>query len=104
MSNTQSNKTKVAPLVDVYESGEEFRLVADLPGVGDDELELSVDKKTLTIASAREGRGWEFGRDFRLPDEVDVERVEASLNAGVLTVTIPKAAKARVRKISVKTA
>jgi len=102
----------MTPAVDIFESDEGLTLVADLPGVGKDGLSLGIDSGVLTV----EGRPkraeksdvlWsEFGaagyyRRFQLPDNLDLEKIEANLRNGVLTLQVPKAAAARPRKIEV---
>jgi HSP20 family protein len=91
-------------------------LKADLPGVAEDKLDVSVDKSILTVTGAREAeerkedenysiyerRFGTFTRSFELPATADGERVDAKLEAGVLTLTIGKKAEAKPRKISIK--
>jgi len=106
-----------SPLADVYEDESEIVLVADVPGVTSDGVNIEVDRGVLTI----EGRaafdvppekytrtyvGFEPGtyfRAFALSDEIDREKITASVADGVLTVHMPKAPSARTRKIEVKT-
>jgi len=89
----------VHPLVDVYEGEADFKLVADLPGVAKDQLELTVDNGQLTIVGHSDKL--EYRRSFDLGDDVDVEAIEAKLEHGVLELTLPKRAEAKVRKIRV---
>ena len=100
---TQANETRkdhVTPLVDVFESGDAFRLVADLPGVPDEALDISIDKRVLTLSTDRAESSWEYHRQFQLSDDVDLDGITASLNAGVLTVELPKGKQSRVRKVA----
>jgi HSP20 family molecular chaperone IbpA len=102
----------LTPAVDIFESEAALTLVADLPGVPKDRLSLGIDKGVLTIEAlaptlADEGALFrEFGttgyyRRFQLPDTLEFDKVAADLKDGVLTVRMPKAAKARPRKIEV---
>jgi HSP20 family molecular chaperone IbpA len=102
----------LTPAVDIFENEAALTLVADLPGVPKDRLNLGIDKGVLTIEAlaptvAAEGTLFrEFGatgyyRRFQLPDTLEFDKVAADLKDGVLTVRMPKAAKARPRKIEV---
>jgi HSP20 family protein len=106
------------PAVDVRETREALLLRADLPGVEEKDLELSVEGNALTIEgrvteTAPEGRApaWresaagDWRRRFVLSlDALDTENIRASLKDGVLEVVIPKADQARKRRISVQAA
>ena len=103
----------LAPPVDIFENEHEYRVLADLPGVRKDDVTLDLDKGELTLfakrglprsgealaAGRREG---DYRRVFRIPDEVDVTKVEASFEGGVLEVRLPKADRIRPRRITVK--
>ena len=104
------------PPIDIYESDEGLVLHADLPGVAIDTLELQVQDNRLTLfgrvrSQVPEGaevrhKEYEIGdflRSFILSDEVDHERISATLNHGVLKVVLPKVAKAVPRRIQVQT-
>lgn len=102
----------LTPAVDIYEGDDKLTLVADLPGVPKDRLNLGIDKGVLTIEalapSANEDSGIyrEFGttgyyRRFQLPDSLEFDQVSAELKDGVLRLVMPKAAAARPRKIEV---
>ena len=104
-----------APPVDIYETAAGFVLAADLPGVSPDGLEVSVTHNVLTIkgrASRQlpgKARYQEFQpapvfRRFRLGSALDTDRVDASLNNGVLRLRIPKAKAAVARQIDIKVA
>lgn len=71
--------------VSVYEEGDTLRLVADLPGVDKDGVDLQCDGSTLTIAAEAEQR--RFDERVRLPVRVDEHSASASFNNGVLEVT-----------------
>lgn len=104
------------PPIDIFETNEGLVLVADLPGVVPETLELQVQDNKLTLY----GRvSWpippearlihqEFGvghflRSFILSDEVDHDRISAKLTQGVLEVVLPRAAKPKARRIQVAT-
>ncbi|MFB6102925.1 MAG: Hsp20/alpha crystallin family protein [Haloplanus sp.] len=72
--------------VNVYEESDQVRLVADLPGVDKDAIELQCDGKTLTISAASPHR--EYDERIRLPTRVDEHSASATFNNGVLEVTI----------------
>jgi HSP20 family molecular chaperone IbpA len=105
------------PEADIYETGKDIRVFADLPGVSEKSLDIRVEKNILTIAGMMDsepkseeslvmgeyGTG-RFERQFILTNEVDTSRIEATLTDGVLSLVLPKAEKALPRKITVKTA
>jgi HSP20 family protein len=95
----QVNKTVVHPLVDVFENENEFLLVADLPGMTRDALQITANGNQLELAG--ETDSLDYRRSFALGDDVDLETIEAKLEYGELRVHLPKRAQARVRKISV---
>lgn len=103
------------PRATLEDTGAALIVRAELPGVEDSALELSAEEATLTIKGERkdtppegysvhrkERGAFRFSRSFALPAKVDVERVQAVLKHGVLTVTLPKAKEAQPRQISVK--
>lgn len=106
------------PRVDLYGSrGGDVVVVADLPGVRQEDVEITVDENILTIAAtvdqrAPEGyrriRGPEptrcYRRTFTLADVVDREGIQATMRDGTLRLTVPKLSAARPRKIPVQAA
>ncbi|MFB6135256.1 MAG: Hsp20/alpha crystallin family protein [Halobacteriaceae archaeon] len=74
--------------VDVYETDEELRVVADIPGVEKDDLTLKCDGEVLTISAATNHR--EFDERLRLPSAVDENSASATFNNGVLEVTLDR--------------
>ena len=106
---------RCVPPINLYDAGEKYILTAQLPGIGPDEVDLSITGETLTMRGDRkrpEGVSEEsyrrqerqFGRWTRtvtLPDRVDGSKVSAAFADGVLTVTLPKAEEAKPRQISV---
>ncbi|HEV7266452.1 MAG TPA: Hsp20/alpha crystallin family protein [Falsiroseomonas sp.] len=108
------------PAIDVVEAEKEFRIKAELPGMDPANVELSISDDVLTIKGEKkdereektenyhrsERRFGSFRRSFQLPRGVDRDRIEASFDKGVLTVTLPKTAGATVqqRRIDIKQA
>jgi HSP20 family protein len=74
--------------VDVYDEGEELRLVADLPGVRKEAVELKCDGEILTVTATGDRR--EYDERIRLPARVDEHSATASFNNGILQVTLDK--------------
>jgi len=102
------------PAVNVWEDGDQLFAEAELPGVKNEDVDVSVVGNELTIHGRRpeatgetasfhrrERGAGDFSRTLRLPYEVDAAGVEATLRDGVLLVKLPKAASARPRKIQV---
>lgn len=107
-------RTLFNPPIDIFETSEGLVLVADLPGVTADSLELQVQDNRLTLLARvaptvppearlvhKEYDEGDFLRSFILSDTVDHERITARLNHGVLEVVLPKAERAAPRKIEV---
>jgi HSP20 family molecular chaperone IbpA len=106
----------VAPRVDVYETPDELVLIADLPGVTQENLKIDVADDRLTIhgsrASAsqqaaqkglmRELAPFDYNRVFTLPDGIDRDKIVAALKEGVLTLKLPKSAAIKPRRIEIK--
>ena len=118
--SNENNDAKLAlrqnyatPAVDIYEQDGGLSLIADMPGVTNKQLRVDIDKGILTIEGNVEvdlkGNNLfsEFTpsgyyRQFRLPEHLDVDKVDAQLHSGVLTLKLPKAAKAMPKRIEVK--
>jgi HSP20 family protein len=109
--NTRENDSSSAtaawvPPVDIHEYANRFELYVDLPGIDPAEVELTLGGGVLTLSGDRREQvvtksGGTFHRRFVLPDTVDGEKVNATGKNGVLTVTIPKQAKAMPRRIQI---
>ena len=89
-------KSWVRPRVDVLESDAEILLLADVPGVAREALDVRFDDGELTLA------GGDYRRAFAMPDGVDPEKIEAEYANGVLAVHVPKASAKRARRIDVR--
>ena len=110
---TRSNTRYVAPPVDILETDEGLTLIADVPGLDEESLEISVDQGVLTIeGKALFGGGdliWReyvmdgYWRQFQLPDTFDADKARAEVTHGVLTLHLPKAEAAKPRKIAIET-
>ncbi|MBF0540666.1 MAG: Hsp20/alpha crystallin family protein [Nitrospirae bacterium] len=121
MSETTKDVTEskyiYSPKVDIYEKDEEIILTAEIPGVSEGDVDITVEGDVLTLyAKAQEDtiEGYtktycEYGvgdykRAFKLTDIVDRDQIGATLKNGILTIILHKAAKAKPQKIEVKIA
>lgn len=92
----------MVPRVDIYESATGIRLLADVPGARDDDIQLQVEDDALVLEARATSLGnvlWR--RSFALPRDVDRDKVAASLAAGVLTVDLPRKTEAHPRRIAI---
>jgi HSP20 family protein len=121
VQQTDSSSSATAtwvPAVDIHEYTDRFELYVDVPGVDPNSVDLTLEEGILTLSGARlpkssaNGEGepqyrrtersqGQFYRRFVLPDTVDSDKVNATGKDGVLTVTIPKQAKAMPRRIQI---
>ncbi|MDL2338135.1 MAG: Hsp20/alpha crystallin family protein [Pseudomonadota bacterium] len=121
MSNTKQTSIPAAstpylvPRVDVIEDSTGITLLADLPGVTKDGLDIKVDGPTLSLEGAvaldtpqaldavfAEVRASRYRRSFTLSNELDTSAIDAQLKDGVLRLRIPKVAEAQPRRIEVR--
>ena len=108
---TRKNDQYISPSVDIFETDEGLTLIADMPGLDDDSLDVTIDQGVLTLqGNAPAGSGdyhtREFAmagywRQFLLSDIFDAEKAEATIRQGVMTLKIPKAEKAKPKRIEV---
>ena len=113
----QVGEDTFAPLVDIYEAQDGATVLAvEVPGATSDSVDIRVEKGVLTICAdggrvepegnyRRTYAGFVTGQYFRafaLSDEIDRDKIEASLVDGVLTVRLPRAAAVKTRKIEIK--
>lgn len=113
--STGSEFADWSPAVDISEDDDEYTITADLPEVKKEEVKVTLDGGLLTIRGEREhteetkkrkfhrversyGR---YVRSFRLPEEIEGEKVDAEFHDGVLTVHLPKGARTKPREIEV---
>lgn len=100
--------------LDAYQSGDEFVVHFDLPGVDPDGVDLSVERNVLTVRAERTGPDVKaddvlvaerphgvFSRQLFLGESLDLEKISADYDAGVLTLRIPVAAQAKPRRIEI---
>jgi HSP20 family protein len=104
------------PPVDIVEEADAIRIMAEVPGVTPEDVKISVEGNVLTIHGTKQQVAEErtervhryertygvFERSFTLPATVDASGIKAAYEHGVLTVTLPKAEKARPRQIPVQ--
>jgi len=103
------------PRSDIYELDDQIVIVADVPGVDEKSIDVMIEKNILTInalvdpalpqgysLSFAEYEVGDFQRSFRLSDEIDRKKIQASVKDGVLRLYLPKAKEALMRKVSVK--
>jgi HSP20 family protein len=116
-SPAQEAPRAVQPAIDVYETDASITLLADMPGVPREQLEIHVEGDSLLIQGEAkpqipadleplwaEVRTPRFRRSFTLSRELDTSRIEANLKDGVLTLRIPKQAQAQPRRVQVNVA
>jgi len=108
------------PAVDISEEDNRYLIEAELPGLSEKDVQLELKDGILYLSTAkkeskeeksaknrwlrRERREFQFSRSFDLPDNIDVEKIEATFRDGLLTVTLPKKAEAAPRLVPVKAA
>ena len=115
MADEQPARTvTVAPRIDLLESEDEFLLLADMPGVKSDDVDIRFEKGELTIhgrrneaypgkePAFREFDAANFSRAFIVAETVAADRISAELKNGVLTVRLPKTEAVKPKKITVK--
>ena len=110
---TSTSSQSFTPAIDVLSSEAEVALVCDVPGVKEDDLDITLTNRVLTIKGTRRfdrqaaqqvvlGRSYgSFTRIYTLPEALDEEKLAAELRDGVLTIRIPRLAKAQPRKIQI---
>jgi HSP20 family protein len=110
-----TSRAGVFPPVNLYESGDSYVLTAELPGLRNEEIDVSIERDRVTLHGERridypkdaslhrvERRAGAFRRTVQLPLEVEGEKVDAIYRNGVLTLRIPKAPEHQPRRIAVK--
>lgn len=107
--------TFARPEVDIHETAAGYVLLAEMPGVAREGLDITVEDNQLTLtgrravepatkseALLRESHGLDYRRVFDLSPEIDRDRITAGVEQGLVTVTLPKAQRAQPRKIEVR--
>lgn len=109
---------EMLPSVDVTETDKQIEITAELPGLEEKDVQVNFADNVLTIRGEKKAEKEEKDKTFRLversygsfvrslelPDGIDANAIKASIDKGVLKVTVPKPAPAQVKKIDVKTA
>lgn len=113
-SNGLTDSPTWVPVVDIYETSEDFVVKAELPEVTESNMNITVEGNVLRISGDRkfdcEGRSYyqvertsgTFSRSFHLPSDVDRENIRAVLNDGILKIVLPKKVKDLPRRIEIK--
>ncbi len=110
------SKGSWSPPVDIYESGPDIVLKAEIPGISQDEIEIKIEDDTLALKGERKFRKktddenyyriersyGTFVRSFTLPNSVDQEGVKATYEAGVLKIVMPKKEEKKPKSIQVQ--
>lgn len=109
-----SKRPLISPAVDIFENVDEVLVVADMPGATTEGLNLHFDKDQLFIEAStnpvdegyaplfREYGSADYRRVFELAPGIDVEKINADLKNGVLSIHLPKSAATKPRKITIK--
>lgn len=113
----ESPRDTLMPPVDIFEEGNALHVIADMPGVTRDSLDIEVDNNVLTLegevqlempegieAIYAEVRAQRFLRHFTLSHEIDADAIEARVDKGVLHLVLPKKHTHQRRRIEVQTA
>jgi HSP20 family molecular chaperone IbpA len=111
-ASRQASRT-ITPRVDIYETPESFVLLADMPGVAPDGLEIVAERDSLTVRGRvtppdalpdySEFELGDYYRVFRLTEDLDTESASATMNDGVLRLDIRKSPRVQPRTIPVRT-
>jgi HSP20 family protein len=111
---TTKNETYFAPHVDIFETEKDVIVIADMPGVASESIDLSLEDNILTIQGHRapqkqmgrtlleEYESGHYLRRFTVAETIDQEKIEASLADGVLRLRLPKVGPAQPKKIAIK--
>jgi len=115
-SSDQEGKSLVwHPFVDIFETDNEIKVVAEVPGMNKEDIKVSIQDNVLTISGVKKQeaddtsknyhrieRAWgTFERSFSLPMAVRVDKVNAAYKDGILTITLPKSEEAKPKEIDV---
>lgn len=104
VERTRAGRERVPP-VDIYENEHELLLVADVPGVSSENLNLRIEPPELRIEGRTQGEeAVTWARAFTIDERIAAAEVTAELKHGVLTIHLPKAAQSKPRKVEIKAA
>jgi HSP20 family molecular chaperone IbpA len=103
------------PPADIYETGDNIVVLAEMPGVAPDGVDITLERRVLTIRGRNDVNDYagyqrvdneyddgDYERVFTLSENIDRDRIEATLKDGVLNLVLPKADTAKARKIELK--
>ncbi|MBM9605699.1 Hsp20/alpha crystallin family protein [Desulfopila inferna] len=103
------------PRTNLYDNGDKFVVMAEVPGMTKDDIDIKIQGNYLEVSGSRKADGPEgykvhrserplttFTRSFTIPSDVDAEKVEASLKNGLLTLSLPKAEAAKPKQINIR--
>ena len=119
VAETDAERTRdglaFVPRADIYETDDEIVVVADVPGVDESTVDITLENNVLTIngyvemeqpegysLAYAEYRVGDYQRAFTLSDQIDREGIEATVKDGVLRLHLPKITEARVKKIAIR--
>ena len=117
MSDAERTRARKAyiPRADIYETAQDIVVVADMPGVDENSVDITLEKNILTINGYVEPEAPEnyslahaeyevgdYERSFTLSNQIDQDKIEATVQNGVLRLRLPKAGPAKAKKIVVK--
>ncbi len=110
-----ANRIELTPAVDIFEQDEALVIVADMPGVDEKHLDVSLENDVLTLAGHaaaqdpagldplyREFEAADYRRSFTIATDIDREKITATIRHGVLRITLPRSAATKARKIAVQ--
>ena len=102
------------PAADIFEGEDALTVVLEMPGVSKDDVDINIENGLLTVEGRIEFRKYDglqpvhseynvgpYRRSFRLADQIDQNKIAAEMRDGVITLTLPKAEKAKPRRISI---
>ena len=118
INETEAERTRdrkaFIPRADIYEDGDNIFIVADVPGVDENSVEITLEKSVLSIDGYVEHQAPEgyalayaeyetgdYQRSFKLSNQVDLNKIEATVKDGVLRLLLPKVGPAQTKKIAV---
>ena len=110
MDDFWTSSPKYSPAVDIVDETDAYLVLADLPGIKPDDIHVSAHQRSITISGARkiekrlrgERIAGGFSRTILLSKNADMDRIEASIQDGVLTVRVPKNPEAQPKRIPIK--
>ncbi len=113
-NDTALSNTTWSPAVDIHEDNNAYHISVDLPGVKPEEIEVTAHNNVLSIRGSRKTVNEDkeqkrseriygaFLREFSMPENADLDRIEAKSNNGVLDLAVPKTPKAEPKRITVQ--